>query len=130
METHVRVLGVLNILAGAVGLCFALMLFVVCGTAAGAVGVSGDPDATFALPIIGLTGTALVVFSVLMSMPAVIIGYGLYRFRPWARIAGIVLAIVSLTMFPFGTLLGVYGLWVLFSKDGERLFAAANATQA
>lgn len=38
--------------------------------------------------------------------------YGLYRFRPWARLAGIVLAIVSLTVIPSGTILGIYGLWV------------------
>jgi hypothetical protein len=27
-------------------------------------------------------------------------------------------------MIPFGTIVGVYGLWVLFSKDTERLFDA------
>ena len=25
-------------------------------------------------------------------------------------------------MVPFGTIVGAYGLWVLFSKDTERLF--------
>jgi hypothetical protein len=25
-------------------------------------------------------------------------------------------------MIPFGTIVGAYGLWVLFSKDTERLF--------
>jgi hypothetical protein len=25
---------------------------------------------------------------------------------------------------PFGTALGIYGLWVLFNRDTERLFAA------
>lgn len=130
METHVKVLGILNIISGVIGLCGALALLMVFGTAAGAVGASGDPDAAMALPIIGLTGTALVIFAVLMSLPAVIIGYGLYQFRPWARIAGIVLSILSLIVFPFGTLLGVYGLWVLFSSDGERLFTGAHTTRA
>lgn len=130
METHVKVLGILNIIGGAFGLCGALVLMLVFGGASAAVGASGDPDAAIALPIIGLTGMALVTFAVLMSLPAVIIGYGLYNVRPWARIAGIVLSIVSLIVFPFGTLLGVYGLWVLFSKDGERLFSGPQTTQA
>jgi hypothetical protein len=130
METHVKVLGILNIISGVFGLCGALMLMVVFGLSAGAVGISNDAGAAVALPIIGLTGMALVIFAVLMSLPALLIGYGLYRFRPWARIAGIVLSIVSLIVFPFGTLLGVYGLWVLFSKDGERLFSGAQATHA
>jgi len=77
-----------------------------------------------AVPIIGLTGMALVVFLLLTSLPSVIVGIGLLRHSPWARIAGIVLSIVSLIMIPFGTMVGVYGLWVLFSKDTERLFMA------
>jgi hypothetical protein len=130
METHVKVLGILNIISGLFGLCGALVLMLVFGGASAAVGASGDPDAVIALPIIGLTGMALVIFALLMSLPALVIGWGLYNLRPWARIAGIVLSIVSLVVFPMGTLLGAYGLWVLFSKEGERLFSGAQATRA
>jgi hypothetical protein len=90
--------------------------------------VSGEPNATVALPIIGLTGMALVTFLVLMSLPGVIIGIGLIRLRPWARIAAIVLSILSLTMVPLGTVVGIYGLWVLFNSDTERLFTSPSAT--
>ena len=128
METHVKVLGILNMVWGVFGLGGALMLMLVFGGAAGVVAVDGDADAAIALPIIGLTGMALVIFAVATSLPAVIIGYGLTRFRPWARIWGIVLSVVSLIVFPFGTVLGVYGLWVLFSKEGERLFTGARST--
>ena len=124
MDTHVKVLGALNIAFGAFGLFGALVLVFVFGGAAGAVGASGDPDAAVALPVIGITGMALVTFLVIVSLPSVIVGIGLINFRPWARIAGIVLCILSLILIPFGTLLGAYGLWVLFSKDTERLFSA------
>ena len=128
METHAKVLGILNIVCGVIGLFGALFMLLVFGGAAGAVGVSGDPDAAIALPIIGLTGAALVFVILAVSVPEIIIGYGVYRLRPWARLAGIVLSILSLLVFPFGTALGVYGLWVLFSKDGARLFTTpANA---
>ena len=89
---------------------------------ASAVGASGDPDAAFALPIIGITGITLVTFLVLLSLPGIIIGIGLLRLRPWSRIAAIVLSILSLAMMPVGTLVGVYGLWVLFNRETERLF--------
>jgi hypothetical protein len=128
MQTHVKVLGALNIVSGAVGLFAALMLMLVFGVSASAVGVSGDPDAAFAIPIIGITGMALVAFLVILSLPGIIIGVGLLRLRPWARIAGIVVSIVSLVMIPFGTVLGAYGLWVLFSKDTERLFTQPAVT--
>ena len=128
MDTHVKVLGALQIAFGVIGLLGAVLLIFVFGGAAGIVGASGDPDASIAVPIIGLTGMALVGFLVMTSLPSVIVGIGLLRRSPWARIAGIVLSIVSLVLFPFGTIVGVYGLWVLFSKDTERLFTAPAAT--
>jgi hypothetical protein len=50
------------------------------------------------------------------------VGFGIVRLRPWARIGGIVVAVLSLIVIPFGTLFGIYALWVLFSPDAERLF--------
>jgi hypothetical protein len=123
MDTHVKVLGALHSALGAIGLLAAALLVVVFGGAAGIVGASGDPDAAIALPIIGITGMTLVIFLVLLSLPGIIIGIGLLRFRPWARIAGIVVSIINLMVIPFGTVVGVYGIWVLFSKDTERLFS-------
>jgi hypothetical protein len=122
MDTHVKVLGALQIAFGAVGVMMAALMTFVFGGVAGIVGASGDPEAAFAVPIIGLTGTALVVFLLLTSVPSVVIGIGLLRLRPWSRIAGIVISIIALMMIPFGTVVGAYGLWVLFSKDTERLF--------
>jgi hypothetical protein len=128
METHVKVLGALQIAMGTLGLFAAVVLVLVFGVASSAVGLSGDPEATIALPIIGVTGVALVTFLVVLSLPSVIVGIGLIQLRPWARIAGIVLSILGMMMIPFGTVLGVYGVWVLFSKDTERLFASTTAT--
>jgi len=124
MDTHVKVLGVLQIALGALSLLGAAVLTLVFVGGFSAVRISGDPDATFALPLIGITGVALVGFLLLLSLPGIITGIGLLRLRPWARIAGIVLSILGLMAIPFGTVIGVYGLWVLFSKDTERLFGA------
>jgi hypothetical protein len=126
MDTHVKVLGALQVALGAIGLLVALLLILVFGGAAGIVGASGDPRAAVAIPIIGLTGTALVAFLLATSLPGVVVGVGLLRRRAWARIAGIVLSIIELMMIPFGTLIGVYGLFVLFSRDTERLFATST----
>lgn len=122
MDTHVKVLGALQIAFGAIGLMMAMLLLFVFGGAAGIVGASGDPHSSIAIPIIGLTGVALVTFLLVTSLPGVIVGIGLLRLRPWARIAGIVISIIGLMMIPFGTIVGIYGLWVLFSKETERLF--------
>jgi Ca2+/Na+ antiporter len=128
METHVKVFAVLQILMGALALVGAVVLMFVFVGSAGAVAASHDPDASVALPIIGITGFALVGFLLVMSLPGIVTGVGLLKLRPWARIAGIVLSILGLIAFPFGTVVGVYGLWVLFSKETERLFVAQPQT--
>ena len=130
METHVKVLGVLNIVYGALGLCGALLLMVIFGGVMGIVGAEGQEEAAIALPIIGVTGMALVVLLVATSLPLVIIGYGLFKQRSWSRVAGIVISIINLISVPLGTALGIYGLWVLFSKDGQSFFDALNTTRA
>jgi hypothetical protein len=123
MDTHVKVLAVLQIALGALCLLGALVLTLVFIGGFGAVSISDDPDAAVALPFIGIAGVALVTFLLVLSLPGIITGIGLLRLRPWARVIGIVLSILGLMAIPLGTVVGVYGLWVLFSKDTERLFA-------
>jgi hypothetical protein len=128
MDTHVRVLGVLFIAIGALGLMLAAFMLIGLGGAAGIITASADPDeAALAVPILSLVGTALVTCLIAVSLPGVITGIGLLYFKPWARITGIVLSALALLGFPWITILGVYGLWVLFSKDTERFFSPSGS---
>lgn len=124
MQTHVKVLAVLMIVLSALGLLAALGLGAMFGIAGMATAVSGDQDAAVAVPIIGITGTVLTAFLVIISLPGLIAGWGLLSYKNWARIVAIVLCVLQLFNFPFGTVLGIYGLWVLLNKDTERLFAS------
>lgn len=124
MDTHVKVLAWLYIVFGVLGSLFGLGLMALLG-AIGVAGAASDPDAWMALPILGLTGAALGVFILLLSLPGIIAGIGLLMFRPWARIVTIVLSALNLMNFPLGTVIGVYGLWVMLSDAGSRLFTTA-----
>ena len=129
MQTHVKVVAVAFIVFGALGVLAGFILMAIFGGAAGIVGAAAESeDAAFALPIIGLTGGVLTAFLFAVSVPGLITGWGLLSWRPWARILGIVLCAIQLIHIPLGTILGVYGLWVLFSKDGQRLFGVTPAT--
>jgi hypothetical protein len=123
METHVKVLAVLFIVFSALGTLAALVIATVFGVAgvATAAGASGG-DAAIALPIIGLAGTALSAFLLAVSLPGLVAGIGLLKYKPWARILAIVLSALNLINFPLGTILGVYGLYVLLSEEGAQLF--------
>jgi hypothetical protein len=57
-----------------------------------------------------------------MAIPGIIAGWGLLNRRPWARIVIIILSILALIRFPLGTIVGVYGLWVLLSSEGAAQF--------
>ena len=72
METHVKVVGVLNIVFAALGLCLAAVLGLIFAGSAAAVAADADADARIALPILGLTGSALVGFLVVWSLPCLI----------------------------------------------------------
>lgn len=126
MQTHVKVLAVLFIVSSALGVLVALGVMAMFAGAAGIVGATAEgEDAVIAMPIIGLTGSFLTIFLLVVSLPGLITGFGLLSLRPWARILGIVLSAINLInffFFPIGIVMGAYGLWVLLSKDTEHLF--------
>ena len=124
MEQHIKILGVLNIVWGAMGALGGLIVLLVFGSAFGIVGtaIHHDADAAIALPIIGLVGGAIAFFLLLLSVPSIVAGIGLLNFKPWSGTLAIVVSAFHLLSIPFGTALGIYGLWVLFSQDSPRLF--------
>lgn len=126
MQTHVTVVAALYIAMGALNLLAALLFGLGIGIATTAVGMSNDPDAAMALPIIGVAGGALVTFLLVLGIPPVIVGIGLLKRREWARIAGIVIAALSLFHVPFGTVIGIYGLWTLLNSETARLMGEGS----
>jgi hypothetical protein len=122
MATHIKVLGIIHIVFGVFGLALAFLVLVLFGGIAGLVGVSGEEGALVAAPVVGIIGTLLFLVMAVLSLPGIVAGVGLLRFRPWARILAIIVSAVHLLNIPLGTLLGVYGLWALLNPEGEALF--------
>jgi hypothetical protein len=116
MATHVKILGWLHLIFGALGILGAFA--VMGGTMLGGF-FTGSLGGMIGLSMIG---TFAAVIIIAYAIPGLLAGYGLLRFAPWARILTIVLALFELIRFPFGTCLGVYSLWVLLSADGAALF--------
>jgi hypothetical protein len=123
MVTHVKALGILHIVFGALGVLLGLFVFLFFGGLAAFVGMSnpGD-DAVLAIPVLGGIGGLVFVVLLVLSLPGLVVGIGLLQFKSWARVLGIIVSALHLLNVPFGTALGVYGLWVLLSTETERLF--------
>ena len=124
MEQHVKVLAVLNIVFGALGVLTAILILVFFGGLAAVVSSDVQPDAQAAAVLGGIGGIGAVIVGAL-SLPSLITGLGLLKFRPWAQTLGIVMSVLSLPAIPFGTALGAYGLWVLLNKDTKPIFRTA-----
>jgi hypothetical protein len=128
VDTHVKVLAILYLVFAGLSALLGLGIFLLTGAVTAIVGTAADPaDAQLAIPFIRLGGTAAAVFCLLWAVPGVVVGIGLLKRRPWARVLGIVMSALSLMHIPFGTALGIYGLWVLFNRDTERLFGVPGA---
>ena len=121
MEKHVTAVAALNIGFGALGLFIAIIVFV--AVVGGGV-LSGDPET---MGITAIVGTAIAFFFVLTSVPEIIGGIGLLKRWPWARILVLIISFVDLINIPFGTIIGVYGIWVLLKDETAQLFKPSAA---
>lgn len=123
MESHIKAVGIINIVLGALGVVVALGLMAMFGGIGMIVSTnSGDPDARVALPILGLIGAIVFVAMLVISVPLIIAGVGILKFRPWARILGIIFAVLELLNVPVGTAAGIYSLWVLLNERTAQIF--------
>jgi len=123
MQQHIKILAILHIIFGGLGLFAALIVLLVFGGLAGIVHMSdASPDAALGGAVVGLIGAVIVGIVMVISLPGLIAGIGLLTFQPWARILTIVLSVIELPGFPFHTALGIYGLWALLSNEGAALF--------
>jgi hypothetical protein len=124
LERHLRTLGILWIVASSILLIPAFVMMLL-----GSVVHFSFPGTEQVVRILGPFVLFLVgsIF-LLVSACGIFVGWGLMQHYSWARIAGIVLGVIVLFHFPFGTALGVYTLWVLLSDDGKQYQRLAAAT--
>src|SRR3954451_7909011 len=124
MRDHIRILGWCFIVYSAI--------IVLVGLGIGSVVMfggmlSGDHEAIF---ITSAVGTAIAGFLIVLSLPGMLAGIGLLKFRPWARVVAIVVGVLHILSFPLGTLLGIYTLWVLLNVETEALFRGQTVAVA
>jgi uncharacterized membrane protein (DUF2068 family) len=129
MATHLKVIAALFIAAGSILVCMALLMSLLFAVLGGVVGASGEEGTGLAVAVLGLSGAALAIMLLVLGVPYIICGWGLWRRRPWARVMGIVLAVIALTKIPLGTAIGIYALVILFQKDTQRLLQAQEGSE-
>lgn len=72
------------------------------------------------------TDVAAVVISaflLLMGIGQILIGTGLRRLRPWARVPAAILSGIGLLGFPIGTIINAYILYLILCAKGKMVFS-------
>jgi hypothetical protein len=76
---------------------------------------------------------AIVFYGLLAAifvLPPALAAWKIWKQRPNARVWGIIAAILAIPLMPLGTLIGIYGLWFLFSAEGKRFYSTALSRAA
>lgn len=126
MEKHITILGILFILFHVTTLAVGIILLL---TFMGVGLITTFSIQHFTpLPVGLLTGIGWLIGGgfIIISLPGVITGAGLIRFKPWGRILALVLAVFQIVNFLFGTALAVYAFIVLLSHESSLLFKRAD----
>jgi hypothetical protein len=123
MDKHITLVAVFNIGLSIMGILGALIIFIV---VVGAGRISGDPHARAITYVIG---SAIAYFLILVAVPGIIGGIGLLKRQSWARILLLVISVLNLIHFPFGTAVGIYTIWAMVQGETKQLLSTASGPQ-
>ena len=116
MRQHIEVVAWLNLAMGILGIFAAVVVF---GAFGGAGLLAQDAEA---MAILVVAATFVAGMVALLSVPALLGGWGLLRRKPWARVLVLILSFLNLFAFPIGPLIGGYSIWVLMQDEARDAF--------
>ena len=122
MDQHIKILSVLFMILGVLGLLAAIGFFL-----AGAGGVATilaqdqSSDAQLGAAWVGGCMTFVAALIGILSIPCFIAGWGLSKRKAWSRMLTIILAVLSLPSFPIGTAVGVYALVIMLNDETKTI---------
>ena len=117
MKKHITVVGSIQIGFAVLGLMAAVAVFVALTFARGFTENDEVPQM-----VLGFLSISIPLLLGVLSTLGLIGGIGLLVYRSWARYLVIVLATMGCINIPFGTIKGVYTIWVLIQDETIKLF--------
>jgi hypothetical protein len=114
LKKHLSILGGIYTLTCGLALALGLTLCLV---------LWADPGNRAAVELIG---PPFLLGSCLALVPGLIGGIGLLYFRPWARVVLLLPSLLFLFVVPIGTVIGIYGLWILLNAKTVALLTGGG----
>ena len=123
MERHINVVAALHIGYSVLSLIMGILFFSLFHIIADFI---DEHEAEFILTIIA---NILMIVIVVLSIPGIIAGIGLFKRKEWARIFALILSVLHLVSFPIGTAVGVYSIWALVQPEVVNAFKVSNTAE-
>jgi len=117
MKKHVTLVGAIQIGFSILGMIGAFAVFFALSFARGQ--AAGDDTGQMVLRLLSVS-LPLIIGSI--STVGLVGGIGLLSYKSWARYLVIIVSALGCLNIPFGTLKGVYALWVLLQAETVKLF--------
>lgn len=123
MGQHVKIIGILHVVLGGMGVLAAVAFLALFNGIASIVGTQAQAsDAAVAVPVLGGIGGILFVVCLVFSLPSLVGGIALLNMTSWSRVFMLVVSALYLINIPIGTALGIYGIWALTKPETQLLF--------
>ena len=117
MEKHLTIVAALQVGFSLLGIMAAVIVYTVLQSV---MQIADEPEAARVLSIVARWVS---LFLLLVSIPGLIGGIGLFMKKSWARILVLIISVLDLLNIPIGTAVAVYTIWVLVQDDTVKLFA-------
>ncbi len=117
IKQHVSFTGALHVGFGILGLLGALAVYLSFHFAFSF--VEHEPLAQKLLSFLGNTLSLILGF---FSILGIVGGFGLFSYKPWARMLVIIVSAINCLNIPIGTAKGIYSIWVLMQPEAIELF--------
>jgi len=111
MEKHINVVAALQIGLSIFNLLIAFLIFTVLKL------VGGFVDDANGATVLSIIADVLAIVFIIISVPGIFAGIGLYNRKEWARILTLILSVIEIFSFPFGTAIGIYSIWALIQPE-------------
>ena len=117
MEKHLTIVAALQVGFSLLGILAAIIVYSVLHSV---MHIADDPEAARVLSIVARWVS---LFLLVISVPGLIGGIGLFMKKSWARILVLIISVLDLLNIPIGTAVAIYTIWVLVQDDTVKLFA-------
>jgi hypothetical protein len=125
MEKHVTLVGSLHIGYSALQIVLALTGVVLVIGAGLIGGLISEEGIVFTITFV--VGAIISLWILLVSLPSIVGGVALLRYKPWGRYLVLVLSVLALFSIPLGTAIGAYSIWVLLQDETAELFTSSDS---